>query len=247
MAIFIPMSFLASCFTRKYITRQMKLKDQRTKLINEILNGIKVVKLYSWEVPMMEEIEKIRKQELRCNVTTNLIRSMLDVYNFSTPFLVAFFSFLSYTLIYSASALTPKVAFVALTLFNQIRSPMTMIGLLINMTVQAIVSNKRLKDLLSADEVDPNAVDRSVSTNSKGAIRIDNADFSWEGGHSDPNLQDVDLNVSKGSLIAVVGRVGSGKSSLLSALLGEMEKLRGHVGVEGQVAYVPQQAWIQVL
>lgn len=53
------------------------------------------------------------------------------------------------------------------------------------------------------------------------------------------------MNIPKSSLIAVVGRVGSGKSSLLSALLGEMEKLRGYVGVKGQVAYVPQQAWIQ--
>lgn len=49
MVAFIPMSFLASFFTRSYIMRQMKLKDQRTKLINEILNGIKVIKLYSWE------------------------------------------------------------------------------------------------------------------------------------------------------------------------------------------------------
>jgi ABC-type bacteriocin/lantibiotic exporter with double-glycine peptidase domain len=52
MIIFIPMSLLASFFTRSYQMRQMKLKDERTKMINEILNGIKVVKLYAWEVPM---------------------------------------------------------------------------------------------------------------------------------------------------------------------------------------------------
>lgn len=176
MVIFIPMSFLASFLTRSYITRQMKLKDQRTKLINEILNGIKVIKLYSWEVPMMEEIEKIRKQELRCNVISNLIRSVLDVYNFSTPFLVALFSFMTYTLINSESALTPQVAFVSLTLFNQLRSPMTMLGLLINMCVQALVSNKRLKDLLSADEVDPNAVDRALNSGgTEEVVKIENA------------------------------------------------------------------------
>lgn len=145
MVAFIPMSFLASFFTRSYITKQMKLKDQRTKLINEILNGIKVIKLYSWEIPMKDEIATIRKEELRCNVISNLIRSVLDVYNFSTPFLVALFSFFSYSMINSNSSLTPTIAFVSLTLFNQLRSPMTMIGLLINMTVQAIVSNKRLK------------------------------------------------------------------------------------------------------
>jgi ATP-binding cassette subfamily C (CFTR/MRP) protein 1 len=123
---------------------------------------------------------------------------------------------------------------------------MTMLGLLINMCVQALVSNKRLKDLLSADEVDANAVDRVMtSTDSEESVKVENADFSWDGDHSDPNLQDLSLNIGKSSLIAVVGRVGSGKSSLLSALLGEMEKLRGYVGVKGEVAYVPQQAWIQ--
>jgi ABC-type multidrug transport system fused ATPase/permease subunit len=194
---------------------------------------------------MMSEIEKIRKDELRCNVISNLIRSILDVYNFSTPFLVALLSFLTYTMIHSSDSLTPQVAFVSLTLFNQLRSPMTMIGLLINMTVQAIVSNKRLKSLLSADEVDPNAVERESKNDGDESIKVKNGDFSWESGNSDLTLQDVNLNIKKGSLIAVVGRVGSGKSSLLSSLLGEMEKLRGYVGVKGQVAYVPQQAWIQ--
>lgn len=70
---------------------------------------------------MMEEIEKIRKQELRCNVISQLIRSVLDVYNFSTPFLVALFSFMAYTLINSEESLTPQIAFVSLTLFNQLR------------------------------------------------------------------------------------------------------------------------------
>lgn len=100
---------------------------------------------------------------------------------------------------------------------------------------------------MSADEVDPSAIDRTSndSKTNDDAIKVNNADFSWETDNTDPNLQDLNLNVKKGSLIAVVGSVGSGKSSLLSALLGEMEKLRGHVGVTGQVAYVPQQAWIQ--
>lgn len=83
------------------------------------------------------------------------------------------------------------------------------------------------------------------------AVSAKDADFTWEGGYASaeaaptPNVHDISLEVTRGSLIAVVGRVGSGKSSLLSAILGEMDKLRGYVGVRGQVAYVPQQAWIQ--
>lgn len=60
--------------------------------------------------------------------------------------------------------LTPQIAFVALTLFNQLRSPMTMIGMLINQTVQALVSNRRMKEFLVAEEIDPNAVDKTPET-----------------------------------------------------------------------------------
>ena len=61
------------------------------------------------------------------------------------------------------------------------------------------------------------------------------------------SLSDVSCKVRKGSLVAVVGMVGSGKSSLLSAILGNMRRCSGTVCVEGSVAYVPQQAWIQNL
>uniref|UniRef100_A0A915EWI1 Multidrug resistance-associated protein 1 n=1 Tax=Ditylenchus dipsaci TaxID=166011 RepID=A0A915EWI1_9BILA len=134
---------------------------------------------------------------------------------------------------------------------------MTMIGLLINQTVQALVSNKRLKEFLVAEEISDNAIDRTPETGgSLEAISVRDADFSWGAGtleteptdtdsRSTATIQDIQLEVRRGTLLAVVGKVGSGKSSLLSALLGEMDKLRGYVGVRGQVAYVPQTAWIR--
>ncbi|KAG0238830.1 hypothetical protein BGX31_003156 [Mortierella sp. GBA43] len=59
-----------------------------------------------------------------------------------------------------------------------------------------------------------------------------------------PVLSDVNLQVSEGSLTAIVGRIGQGKSSLLSAILGELHKQQGSVRIYGDLAYVPQQAWI---
>jgi ATP-binding cassette, subfamily C (CFTR/MRP), member 1 len=52
------------------------------------------------------------------------------------------------------------------------------------------------------------------------------------------------FNVTQGTLVALVGPVGSGKSSILAAILGEMSKTDGHVQVAGNIAYVPQTAWI---
>lgn len=110
--------------------QQMKLKDERTKMTNEVLNGIKVIKLYAWEVPMMETIERIRRLELKCILKAGLIKCCIDVFNFSSPFLVAVSSFTTFSLIDpEKNILTPQIAFVSLTLFNQLRSPMTMIGI----------------------------------------------------------------------------------------------------------------------
>ncbi|GFT87124.1 multidrug resistance-associated protein 1, partial [Nephila pilipes] len=78
------------------------------------------------------------------------------------------------------------------------------------------------------------------------AVEIDNGSFCWTRGEP-PFLSEVTISVPRGSLVAVVGRVGSGKSALFSALLGEMHATEGTVRIMkgGRLAYVSQQAWIQ--
>ena len=73
---------------------------------------------------------------------------------------------------------------------------------------------------------------------------MDKASFAWVEGES-PVLKDISLEVKTGQLVAVVGQVGAGKTSLISAILGEMEKVEGRVNTIGRIAYIPQQAWIQ--
>lgn len=80
---------------------------------------------------------------------------------------------------------------------------------------------------------------------SANPLVIDGGNFSWGDKDADLVLKNINLNIPKGSLVAVVGAVGSGKSSLLSAFLGEMNKVSGRVNSNGSIAYVPQQAWIQ--
>lgn len=75
-------------------------------------------------------------------------------------------------------------------------------------------------------------------------VLIENAEFTWERSQKS-TLKNINLQVKQGQLIAIVGTVGSGKSSLISAMLGDMEKLSGRVNIRGTIAYVPQQAWIQ--
>ena len=254
-SLYVPYTIMTSHLLRDWMTTQMKLKDERAKMCNEVLNGIKVVKLYAWEIPMLHLIESIRKKELTTLLKSSFVRMTVDIFNWSTPFLVALCSFATFVFTDPNHVLTPQIAFVSLTLFNQLRFPMMIIGMLINNTVDAIVSNKRLKEFFVAEELEEEAVHReSLLVETSETVESYKADFSWDVPHDSPeaataipNLRDITVNISRGSLVAVVGRVGSGKSSLLSAMLGEMEKLRGDVAVRGRIAYVPQQAWIQNL
>lgn len=110
----------------------------------------------------------------------------------------------------------------------------------INFLIQSIVAVQRIEKFMNEEELDPNNVTNKPSEN---ALEISDGTFSW--GEEAPTLKNINITVRKGNLTAVVGPVGAGKSSLISALLGEMEKIRGTVNVDGRIAYVSQQAWIQ--
>ena len=104
------------------------------------------------------------------------------------------------------------------------------------------MSIERVNSFLNSEELDDDAI--KYMTDAENAIRIQNASFTWQR-NGQPNLKDINLEVPHGKLIAIVGSVGSGKSSLLSGILGDMEKLNGTINIDGKIAFVPQQAWVQ--
>lgn len=114
------------------------------------------------------------------------------------------------------------------------------VPMMIAYVIQVGVSVKRINKFMNSEEINPNNVTNNPSEN---ALSIDNGNFSW-GGETN-TLKNINMKVKKEKLTALVGPVGCGKTSLLSALLGEMDKVNGTVNVDGRVAYVPQQAWIQ--
>nr|XP_009677167.1 PREDICTED: canalicular multispecific organic anion transporter 2 isoform X2 [Struthio camelus australis] len=194
MVLLIPCNAAIAMKTRAFQVEQMRHKDSRIKLMNEILSGIKVLKLYAWEPSFSAKVLEIRKNELRVLKKSAYLNSLSTFAWVSAPFLTS-------------------------------------------------VSLKRIQQFLNHDELDPDCVETKAIAPGY-AITVTNGMFSW-GKELKPSLKDINLLVPSGSLVAVVGHVGCGKSSLVSALLGEMEKLEGEVAVKGSVAYVPQQAWIQ--
>ncbi|GMT32159.1 hypothetical protein PFISCL1PPCAC_23456, partial [Pristionchus fissidentatus] len=246
MLSLIPINIIISKKIKGWQITMMQLKDERIKMSNEVLSGIKVIKLYGWEPAMEKTIDDIRNGEMDLIRKSGILRSGLDVLNVTSPFIVALVTFTAFTLSDPKNVLAPQVAFVSLTLFNQLRGPLMMAAELINQTVQAVVSNQRLKEFLVADELRPEDIDRLETIDDADAKDVDANEgmFSW-GDEIPPTLDGINVHATRGQLLAVVGRVGSAKSSLLSALLGEMRKLRGYIGMRGTVAYMPQQPWIQ--
>uniref|UniRef100_A0A8C0H629 Multidrug resistance-associated protein 1 n=1 Tax=Chelonoidis abingdonii TaxID=106734 RepID=A0A8C0H629_CHEAB len=227
MILLVPVNAVMAMKTKTYQVAHMKSKDNRIKLMNEILNGIKVLKLYAWELAFKEKVLGIRQEELKV-----LKKS------------VALSTFAVYVLVDKNNVLDAQKAFVSLALFNILRFPLNILPMVISSMVQASVSLERLRLFLSHEELDPDSIIRGSIKDAEGSIIVKNATFSWSR-NDPPSLNDINFTVPEGSLIAIVGQVGCGKSSLLSALLGEMDKREGYVAVKGSVAYVPQQAWIQ--
>ncbi|CAH1761181.1 12981_t:CDS:10 [Entrophospora sp. SA101] len=248
MLMMLPVNAFLAGKMRTLQKKQMVNKDERIRLMNEILNGIKVIKLYAWESAFLRKIFHVRN-DLELETLKKLgYLSSLQVFTWSsTPFLVSFAAFAVYALV-SNQPLTYEVVFVALTLFNLLQFPLSVFPSVISSTVEASVALNRMENFLKADELDPKAVIRTKQFDASSGNRVEmvsvkNGIFSWSK-VLDPVLENIDLSVKIGELCAIVGRVGSGKTSLLSALLGETEKINGEVVVRGSVAYVPQSGTI---
>ncbi|CDW59347.1 multidrug resistance associated protein 1 [Trichuris trichiura] len=243
LVLLVPLNFWITSLQRKIQMKQMKLKDARMKLVNEILNGMKVLKLYAWEPSFEKKIELIRNKEIRLLKHLAYLRGFVSFLWTCAPFLIVVVVFATYVLSDPNNILDPQTAFVSLSLMNLLRFPMSVIPMLMSFLVQANVSCNRIEKFLLSEEFKPNLVNRTL--NQAAAVKVHKGNFAWSSSAEQPILEDINLSVNPGELVAIVGQVGSGKTSLLSAILGEMEKLSGEVSIKGSVAYVPQQAWIQ--
>ncbi|XP_076117591.1 multidrug resistance-associated protein 1-like [Mytilus galloprovincialis] len=220
----------------------MDLKDNRVKMMNEVLNGIKVLKLYAWEDSFEKQISTIRDKEMGVIKNQALVGTCMHLAWCLTPFLVSLGTFAMYVLIDPDNVLTAEKAFVAMSLFGMLSWNLNALPHIVNHYVQANVALKRIQAFLNKEELNEEAVTRNPDK--KYAVTVDNGTFAWNK-EDDFSLKDINVHIPEGSFVAIVGSVGSGKSSMLSAILGEMESMSGKVNLKGTVAYVSQQAWIR--
>ncbi|KAI4118912.1 MAG: hypothetical protein LQ345_001099 [Seirophora villosa] len=244
MLIMIPVNGLIARLMKRLQKEQMKNKDTRTRLTTEILNNMKSIKLYAWTTAFMNKLNHVRNdQELH---TLRKIGASQAFANFTwstAPFLVSCSTFTVFVLTRD-QPLTTEIVFPALTLFNLLTFPLAMLPMIITSIIEASVAVGRLTDYFTAEELQSEAVMRKDGASHAGdeAVRMRNATFTWD--KSRNCLEDVNFAAHKEELCCVVGRVGSGKSSLLQAILGDVWKIHGEVVVHGRTAYVAQQSWV---
>ncbi|XP_033725322.1 multidrug resistance-associated protein 1-like [Pecten maximus] len=229
----------------KYQQGILKFKSNRMKLFNEILNGIKVLKMYAWESTFIERIKKIRNVEMKFLRKNAIVTALAVVVANHSPFFMNFAILLIYIVGDPSRYLDATTAFTIVSLVNVIRFAIALSPFTITSCIQTYVSVQRIQRFLWEADLEPDNVKHV--TESDHAVTIRNGQFTWDVEDEMNTLKNINLEIPEGSLVAVVGIVGSGKSSLISAVLGELEKLEGEVTIKGSLAYVPQEAWIQNL
>lgn len=246
MFVMIPINGIIARWMKTLQKEQMKNKDSRTKLISEILNNMKSIKLYAWTTAFSSRLNTIRNdQELKTLRKIGATQAFSTFTWSTTPFLVSCSTFAVFVFT-KQGALTTDIVFPALTLFNLLTFPLAILPMVITAIVEASVAVGRITDYLTADELQENAVVRepAVEENGEETVRIRDASFTWVKNSETNTLETVNFTAHKGELSCIVGRVGAGKSSLLQAVLGDLWKVNGEVVLRGKTAYVPQTAWV---
>lgn len=227
----------------KFQDKLMKSKDKRMNATSEVLRNMRILKLQAWEMKFLSRIMDLRKTEagwLKKYVYTSALVSFLF---WAAPTFVSVVTFGACMLM--GVPLESGKILSALATFRILQEPIYNLPDTISMIVQTKVSLDRIAAFLSLDDLPPNAILKLPRGSSNAAIEIVDGNFAWDASSTTPSLREINMAIYPGMRVAICGAVGSGKSSLLSCILGEMPKLSGTIKLCGTKAYVAQSPWIQ--
>lgn len=268
LIVFIPIQNLIFSKMSKYRQLATKYSDERIKKMQEAIYGIRVIKFYCWEESILENLVAIRNLELKAVTRIIFVKAFTAVITSAIPTFACICTFLTYAAL-NKDGLTSGLVIPSLIFFSRLRMPLFLLPMLASFISDGKVSLNRIEEYMHAEELDFSPETEYLSNN---AVVIRNGNFDWKDSDaevsdyngsdnedeqkdicssipSNPHfngLHNLNLILPKNKLIAVVGAIGSGKSSLLSALVGEMKSdTNTRVTFCGSVGYSPQQAWIQ--
>uniref|UniRef100_A0ACD5XBQ4 Uncharacterized protein n=1 Tax=Avena sativa TaxID=4498 RepID=A0ACD5XBQ4_AVESA len=231
----------------------MEAKDSRIKAMAEAMKSMRILKLHAWETAYLDKLLKLRDVErgwLRRYLYTC---SAIAFLFWASPTLVSVVTFGVCILV--EIPLSAGTVLSALATFRILQDPIYNLPELVSMVSQTKVSLDRIEEFIKDDhQGKPSSYGNNTGTKDlamAGEMEIEPGEYSWEADNSMKKTKitlkiDSKLSIRKGLKVAVCGPVGSGKSSLLYSIMGEIPRVSGaETTVVGSRAYVPQSAWIQ--
>ncbi|KAJ3229623.1 hypothetical protein HDU81_005220 [Chytriomyces hyalinus] len=261
MVASLPVTYWNSKWNIRVYDKLIAAQDARTGVVNEVLQGIRIIKYFAWEKMFIKRINEARERELQTLVNLFLVDAINTVLFLGTPLLVSFVTLTTLTR-FAGVRLDAQTAFTCIALFAQLRYPLAALPDMISNLFKLKVAFARIESFLDQPELD--TYERSNASNSTAEqAGFRGSSFNWHAStnasvHAGTNiskeeisttsftLHNLDVRFPIGVLTVICGATGSGKSSLLQALLGEMKRISGDwYRPNGAVSYVAQTAWIQ--
>ena len=271
MVFIMPLNFFIAKSFQRAQKRIMASTDARIHSTNEVLQNIRIIKYFAWEQRFSDQVSDKRRIELKALRRKYLLWASAAMVWSGVPILTTFASFFVYTVIEKKS-LVPSVAFPALSMFALLRVPLDQLADMVAHVQEAKVSVDRVEKFLNEEETEKYIQLRQTKSRIGGTpkIALEDANLSWNT-RAETSIKDsatgafrlINMNVDFeiGQLNVIAGPTGSGKTSLLMALLGEMKLLDGRVYIPGgsirqnlhpdratglteSVAFCAQQAWL---
>ncbi|XP_060518435.1 probable multidrug resistance-associated protein lethal(2)03659 [Cylas formicarius] len=250
MLAFVPFQMWMAKKSSAYRLSTALKTDERIRLMNEIISGIQVIKMYTWEKPFAKLVEISRRTELGEIGKTSVIRAfVMSLFMFLNRASI-YFCMMSYVLL--GKTLDPHYVFVTTCFYGILNVSVAIYWPTgITQMAEAAISVKRIKRFLLYDEVTFDSSssflnDFNNSANAPVGIHMDNVSVTWVKKSNTNILNNISMDATSGQLAAVIGPVGSGKTTLLHAILKELLPVSGTARIQGRISYASQEPWVFV-
>ncbi|XP_033225031.1 probable multidrug resistance-associated protein lethal(2)03659 isoform X2 [Belonocnema kinseyi] len=247
--LIIFMLFPLQAYMGKWVnnlTEKASLRtDTRLSLMDEIIHGVQVIKMYAWEKSFSHLVDKARAKEMSVLRKISFIDAITICFDTYIPRVCVFVIILTYVLF--ENHVSAEQVYMVTAFYNELRTSINIhMALGIQFTAKTLVSIKRLERLLMRKEIHP-TIDRNIidqTSDPNIAVKLTEASTKWSPEIKKNTIHNISFNVKRGSLSAIIGQVGSGKSSLLHVILDELPLSSGSIQVSGTIAYVSQEPWV---
>ncbi|XP_035611096.1 ATP-binding cassette sub-family C member 4-like isoform X2 [Oncorhynchus keta] len=243
LVILMPTQTMFGRLFSKFRSKTAALTDNRIRTMNEVVSGIRIIKMYAWETPFSALVNDVRRKEISKIMSSSYLRGLNMASFFAASKIIVFITFTVYVLL--GNTISASRVFVAVSLYSAVRLTVTLFfPSAIEKLSETRISVRRIKTFLLLDEIVKSKHGFLQEEKQEPNVEIQDLICYWDTSQDAPSLQNLSLTVKSEQLVAVIGPVGAGKSSLLSAILGELPHDKGVLKVKGQLTYASQQPWV---